>query len=83
MAAGTYMNANYAAEPEYLKNIYEANAGIKISKNENLWIDVGILPSHIGFETAIRKDNWTLTRSMVAENSPYYESWRKDHLHNR
>ena len=27
LAAGTYMNANYAAEPGVLKNIYEANAG--------------------------------------------------------
>ena len=74
LATGTYMNANYAAEPEVLKNIYEANIGIKISKNNNLWIDAGIMPSHIGFESAIGKDNWTLTRSLVAENSPYFES---------
>src|SRR6187399_1111640 len=33
LAAGTYMNANYAAEPGVLKNIYEANAGFKLSKN--------------------------------------------------
>ncbi|HEX8333409.1 MAG TPA: outer membrane beta-barrel protein, partial [Segetibacter sp.] len=32
LAAGTYMNANYAAEPGVLKNIYEANAGFKIGK---------------------------------------------------
>lgn len=31
-AAGTYMNANYAAEPGTFKNIFEANAGIKLSK---------------------------------------------------
>ncbi|HEX8331290.1 MAG TPA: outer membrane beta-barrel protein, partial [Segetibacter sp.] len=31
-------------------------------------------PSHIGFESAIGKDNWTLTRSIVADNSPYYEA---------
>lgn len=74
LAAGTYMNANYAAEQGVLKNIYEANVGIKISKSKNLWIDAGILPSHIGFESAISKDCFTLTRSMLAENSPYYES---------
>ncbi len=34
LAAGTYMNANYAAEPGVLKNIYEANAGVKISKKK-------------------------------------------------
>lgn len=77
LAVGTYMNANYAAEPGTLKNIYEANAGYKISAKKNLWFDIGIMPSHIGFETAIGKDNWTLTRSMVAENSPYFESGAK------
>lgn len=74
LAAGTYVNANYAAEPGVLKNIFEANVGIKIAKNANLWIDAGIMPSHIGFESAIGKDNWALTRSLVAENTPYFES---------
>lgn len=74
LGIGTYMNANYAAEPGTLKNIYEANAGYKLSDKKNLWLDIGILPSHIGFESAIGKDNWSLTRSLVAENSPYFES---------
>lgn len=74
IGVGTYMNANYAAEPGTLKNIYEANAGYKLSAKKNLWLDIGILPSHIGFESAIGKDNWSLTRSLVAENSPYFES---------
>jgi len=74
LAAGTYMNANYAAEPGVLKNIYEANVGVKISKHHDLWIDAGILPSHIGFESAQSSVCWTLTRSMMAENSPYYEA---------
>jgi hypothetical protein len=77
IGAGTYMNANMAAEPGVLKNIYEANAGVKLSKTSNLWLDAGIMPSHIGFESAIGKDNWTLTRSMVADNSPYYEAGAK------
>lgn len=77
IAAGTYMNANYAAETGVSKNIFEANAGYKLSRTKNLWLDIGILPSHIGFESAISKDCWTLTRSMVAENSPYFESGAK------
>lgn len=77
IAAGTYMNANYATESGGLKNIYEANAGYKLSRTKNLWLDIGIMPSHIGFESAISKDCWTLTRSLVAENSPYYESGAK------
>lgn len=75
--AGTYTNANLASEPGVLKNILEANVGIKISKTKNLWIDAGIFNSHIGFESAIGKDCWSLTRSMSAENSPYYESGAK------
>lgn len=77
IAAGTYMNANYAAETGVLKNVYEANAGLKISKKKNLWVDAGIFSSHIGFESAISKDCWTLTRSMLADNSPYFESGAK------
>jgi hypothetical protein len=77
LAAGTYMNANYASEPGVLKNIFEANTGYRLSKHKNLWFDIGVLPSHIGFEGAIGKDNWTMTRSMVAENTPYFESGAK------
>jgi hypothetical protein len=77
LATGTYMNANYSAEPGVLKNIYEANVGVKLSQKTNLWLDAGIMPSHIGFESAIGKDNWTLSRSLLAENSPYFESGLK------
>jgi hypothetical protein len=73
-AAGTYMNANLAGEPGVLKNIFEANLGIKLSAQKNWWLDAGVMPSHIGFESAISKDCWTLTRSMLADNSPYYET---------
>jgi len=73
LMVGTYAQYNLAAEPPLLRNIYEANVGVKIFKNSNLWIDAGIMPSHIGYESAISKDNWTLTRSIAAENSPYYE----------
>ena len=33
--------------------------------------------SHIGFESAVGNDCWNLTRSIVADNSPYYESGAK------
>lgn len=75
--AGTYANANLAAEPGVLKNVFEANAGFKISRKKELWLDAGIFASHIGFESAIGKDCWNLTRSILADNSPYYESGAK------
>jgi len=72
LMTGTYANANLAAEPGVLKNIYEANIGLQVGSK--VIVDAGILPSHIGFESAISKDCWTLTRSILADNSPYYES---------
>ncbi|KVV14812.1 porin [Flavobacterium sp. TAB 87] len=77
LAVGSYMNANYSAEPGVLKNIYEANVGFKVGKNHNLWITAGILPSHIGYESAVGADCFTLTRSIMAENSPYFETGAK------
>lgn len=77
LGTGTYMNANYAAEPGVLKNVFEADAGIRVSRKKNIWLDAGIMPSHIGFESAVSKDCPTLTRSMAADNSPYYEAGAK------
>nr|WP_315140856.1 porin [uncultured Flavobacterium sp.] len=74
LMAGTYAQYNMAAEQDLLKNVYEANVGVKISKDYNLWIDAGVMPSHIGYESAIGKDCMNLTRSMGADNSPYYEA---------
>lgn len=70
--AGDYSTYNLVAEPGLLKHVYEANIGYSLT--EKLSIDAGILPSHIGFEAAIAKDNWNLSRSLLAENSPYYET---------
>ncbi|MBC3787360.1 porin [Spirosoma utsteinense] len=74
LQVGTYAQYNYAAEQDLVRNIFDANAGVKLAKNGDLWLDVGIFTSHIGFESAISKDCWTLTRSILAENSPYYLS---------
>ncbi|WP_343700648.1 porin [Chitinophaga sp.] len=73
--AGTYAQYNLAAEPELLRHVYEANAGVRIANN--VWVDAGIMPSHIGFESAVGKDCFTLTRSIMAENTPYYETGAK------
>lgn len=77
LQVGNYAQYNYAAEQELTKNIFEANAGVKLAKNRDLWLDAGLFASHIGFESAISKDCWTLTRSLLAENSPYYLSGAK------
>lgn len=77
VGAGTYMRANYAAEPHGLRNLYEANIGIRLSREHAVWLDIGVMPSHIGFESAVGIENWTLTRSLMADNSPYFETGAK------
>ena len=77
LMVGTYANANLAAEPGVLKNVLEANIGLKLAPKANLWLDAGVFASHIGFESEVGNDCWTLTRSIVADNSPYYESGAK------
>ncbi|MBS1651058.1 MAG: porin [Bacteroidetes bacterium] len=77
LMAGTYANINLAQEPGVLKNIFEANIGFKLSKKNNLWIDAGVFQSHIGSESAVGIDNWNLSRSILADNTPYYESGAK------
>ena len=74
LMAGDYPNANLANEAKWARNIYEANIGVKLAKDHPVWLDAGVMPSHIGLESAIGKDNQTATRSIVADNSPYYET---------
>lgn len=72
LLAGDYSVRNYAAEEQLFQNIYEAYVGVKLS--ENLWLDAGVFSSHIGIEGGVGPGNPTLTRSLVAHSSPFYES---------
>jgi hypothetical protein len=74
LMVGSYVDYNLRNEPAGMRNIYEANVGIKLSPRQNIWLDAGVLPSHLGLATPIGKDNWTLTRSLACENTPYYET---------
>ncbi|MBI5858380.1 MAG: porin [Sphingobacteriales bacterium] len=72
LMAGTYPQYNLSTEPRLMQYLWEANIGYAFP--DKISIDAGILPSHIGLETAISKDNWNLSRSILAENTPYYET---------
>lgn len=74
LMAGDYAKYNLAAEPAALRAVYEANIGILLWGKHRLWLDAGVLPSHIGFESAIGASHYTASRSMAADNSPYYET---------
>ncbi len=77
---GTAVQANYAAEPrvgnfsgpDVSRYIQEATAGYKVSSS--VWVDAGVFFSPFGSENWISRDNWTYTRSLIADNSPYYEA---------
>lgn len=71
---GTYANRNMELEPSLIRNIYQANIGVKLHKSHNIWLDAGILESHIGFEGAKGGDYDFMTRSILADNSPYYSA---------
>ncbi len=72
--AGTYAHRNMALEEPWARNIYEANIGYRFTSDEAVWIDAGVLPSHIGFESVPAQKNWSAGRSLVADLSPYYET---------
>ena len=72
LQAGTYAVDNYAAEQGMLQSLYQAYAGVRLGKD--LWLDAGIFESHLGWESALSSKNYTLTRSLSAENSPYFLS---------
>jgi len=76
-AIGTYMNANLANEPGTLKNLLEASVGVRISKKYDVWMDAGILGSPYTNENPVSKDQIMYSRSLSAENSPYYLSGMK------
>jgi Putative beta-barrel porin-2, OmpL-like. bbp2 len=76
LQVGNYAQYNYAAEQELVRNIFEANAGVKLSKTKDLWLDAGIFASHIGFESAISKDCWKLALLFVGREGDLQHSRR-------
>lgn len=69
---GTYVNSNYASEKGTLKNLIEANVGVKLSKKRDIWVDAGVLGSPYTNETTISKDHIMYTRSFGSDYVPYY-----------
>lgn len=77
---GTSVQSNTAGEPrvgsvsgpDVSRFVQEATAGWRLAPT--LWVDGGIFPAHVGYESWISRDNLAYTRSLIAEYSPYYES---------
>lgn len=73
--SGTYVEDNYINEST--KIISDAYLGLHLDKIKKSTLEIGVLPSYIGFETANTASNLTLTRSILAENSPYFMTGMK------
>ena len=69
---GTYVDKNLAHEQGILKNIGSLWAACEILNNTEIL--AGIYPSHIGLESPSSFDCINPSRSIVADNSPYYQS---------
>jgi hypothetical protein len=70
LMGGTYAQYNLANEPSWAQILNEVSVGFKL--HEKLWFDIGIMPSHLGFESWYGIDCWHLSRSIMADNSPYF-----------
>jgi hypothetical protein len=71
---GTYVTDNYSGEPAALRPLLKCFIGIPLDVKKDIWLEAGVFPSYIGFENTVAFENQTLTRSLLAENSPYYMS---------
>lgn len=77
---GTYVQTNYSSEPSegstsgpsLSRNIQDAYVKYQFTNKTSMI--VGIMPSHIGYESVFSIDNYTYTRSLAADFSPYYQS---------
>ncbi len=50
MELATYFEANYAAEPVGLRQLFEASVGLKLATTREIWLDAGVLLSPYGCE---------------------------------
>lgn len=69
---GWFTRANYAGADSTWRWLQEASAGLRITNG--LWLDAGVMFSHIGYESMIGRDNLTLSRSFTADYTPYYST---------
>jgi len=72
--AGEYARQNLVAEDPLARHIYEANVGYRFTSDEDIWLDVGVLPSHIGMESVAGIKNYAGTRNIISDITPYYET---------
>ncbi len=78
LANGDELEVLHSGEPQRtrdaLRFIYQASVAYQTTLGRGLRIDAGIYPSHIGFESALTRDNWSYTHSWLGNYSPFYQA---------
>lgn len=79
LQAGPQADLLNAAEPEgdgigrdVWRHVQRASIELDLDVGRGLDIEIGIMPSPMGFEGLRSNENWNYTRSYMAELSPYY-----------
>ena len=73
LQTGTYVQSNYAAEPNDLtRMLYDTYAGYKLG--EGVWLDVGVFGGLTGYESPLSIENEVYTRALATEFTPYYQT---------
>jgi hypothetical protein len=77
--AGTGADVVHAAEihADSWRYVYQASVSYKLDAGRGILFELGIQPSHIGYEGFFSKDNWNYTRGWMGEFSPYYQTGLK------
>lgn len=68
--AGTWAEANYVGDDASWRFIREVS--VAVAFDSLIGAIAGIIPSHIGHESAINAENMLLSRSLIADWTPYY-----------
>lgn len=74
LMAGSFAQRNMNGVPESLQFLQEASVHLALNENKTFFTGIGIQPSHIGSEGIFGFENMMLTRSLAADNSPYFQN---------
>ncbi|MGZ5444688.1 MAG: porin [Thermoanaerobaculia bacterium] len=75
LVAGEGTEIVHGGEPsgaDEFRHVYQASVAYRVENG--VVLEAGVFPSHIGLEGFYSKDNWTYTRSIMGEASPYYQA---------
>jgi len=76
LQAGEYPVVNYVNQDRDVRFIQGLNAAV-YSNSRKISLQVGILPSHVGYAGTVSRDNINVTSSLISDFTPYYQAGAK------